>query len=307
VLLRILKDGRIDLSCLEEQVDAYAAAGVDGVYTNGTATEFHGQSDDAFADISTRVAQRCREHGLPFQLGATHPLPMATLDRIRLIRSLSPGAIQVVLPDWVPVDLETASRFLSRCAVVAGDVGLVLYNPPHAKTVLTPTDFIALADAVPGLVGIKCGGGDAAWYEAMRPVLESLSVFIPGHFMATGSSRGAHGSYSNMACLNPRATVAWNRQIKERPDDAMALERRIGRFMEKAISPILDSGYPGYACDKLMASVGGWADISPRLLWPHAGIPDRHKAEVRRWAEKLIPEFVEPTGTATTETPHAEH
>ncbi|MCP4386037.1 MAG: dihydrodipicolinate synthase family protein, partial [Hyphomicrobiales bacterium] len=225
--------------CLDEQVAAYAEAGVDGVYTNGTAAEFHCQSDADFREVSTRVARLCADHALAFQLGATHPLPAATLERIRFAGSLGPGALQVILPDWTPIDLATARRFLIRCADVAGDVPLVLYNPPHAKTVLTPADYLDLAEAVPQLVGIKCAGGDAGWYEAMAPVIARLSVFIPGHHMASGRARGAHGAYSNMACLNPTATVAWNRLITERPDAGLELETRIGRFMDNAIAPVL--------------------------------------------------------------------
>lgn len=292
VLLRVAEDGQIDFSCLDEQIAAYADAGVDGIYTNGTATEFHCQSNTDFREISTRVAELCRDHGLPFQLGASHPLPVATLERIRFARTLSPGAIQIVLPDWTPIDLTTAQRFLSRCAEQADGVSLVLYNPPHAKTVLGPADFLTLAQSIPALVGLKCAGGDEAWYERMKPVFERLSVFIPGHHMASGRSRGAHGSYSNMACLNPAATVAWGRSITAHPDKALELESRIGQFMDKAIAPVLDAGYPGYACDKLMASVGDWATITPRLLWPYEAVPDRFREPVVRWAKALIPEFV---------------
>ncbi|MHA1553383.1 MAG: dihydrodipicolinate synthase family protein, partial [Alphaproteobacteria bacterium] len=133
VLLRVAADNRIDLSCLEEQVDACAAAGVDGVYTNGTATEFHCQSDETFRDISRRVAHRCREHDLPFQIGASHPLPVAAIERVAFARSLVPGAIQIILPDWTSLDVATAQRFLLRCTEEAEGIGLVLYNPPHAK------------------------------------------------------------------------------------------------------------------------------------------------------------------------------
>ncbi|MCP4385206.1 MAG: dihydrodipicolinate synthase family protein, partial [Hyphomicrobiales bacterium] len=102
------------------------------------------------------------------------------------------------------------------------------------------------------------------------------------------------GAYSNMACLNPTATVAWNRLITERPDAGLELETRIGRFMDNAIAPVLTAGYPGYACDKLMASVGGWAEMSPRLLLPYVGVPDHFREPVIRWAGELIPEFVPP-------------
>lgn len=130
----------------------------------------------------------------------------------------------------------------------------------------------------------------------MAPVMQCLSVFIPGHHMASGRAKGAHGAYSNMACLNPYATVAWNRMIAECPDAARDLEARILSFIDEAIAPILAAGYPGYACDKLMASIGGWADITPRLIWPYEGVPERFAASVRRSAERWIPEFVRPLG-----------
>ena len=38
---------------------------------------------------------------------------------------------------------------------------LVLYNPPHAKTVCSPEQLAALAAAFPGLVGVKIAGDDA--------------------------------------------------------------------------------------------------------------------------------------------------
>ena len=291
-LLRVGDDGRLDLACLEEQIAVYAEAGVDGVYANGTAAEFHGQSDAEFCEISTRVAEICEDRGLPFQIGATHPLAQATLDRIRFARRLAPAAVQVILPDWTPIDVPAARRFLTRCAEESGEVGLVLYNPPHAKTVLSPADVAALAETVPGLLGIKCGGGDGDWYAAMAPVLERLSVFVPGHHMASGMLNGAAGSYSNMACLHPGATVAWRDRIATRPDEALALEGRVGRFMDKAIRPILDAGYPGYACDKFMAFVGGWTRITPRLMWPAQGVPEQLAPRVRRWAQELIPEFL---------------
>lgn len=301
VLLRIGEDGKIDHTGIDEQIEAFAQAGVDGIYSNGTATEFHCQSDEDFRDLSKQVARLCQDHNLPFQLGASHPLPVPTLERIGYARSLSPGAIQVTLPDWVPIDLGTAQRFLTRCVDEAGGNGLVLYNPPHAKTVLAPADYRELVTSVPELVGIKCAGGDGQWYRAMAPVLERLSVFVPGHHMASGRAQGAHGSYSNMACLNPSATVAWNRMITADPEKALALEARIARFMDQAIAPILEAGFPGYACDKLMASIGDWATITPRLLWPHAGVPDHFSGSVRAHAEDLLPEFIGPSALGSGE------
>jgi len=292
VLLRVREDGSIDANAIAEQVSAYAAAGVDGVYCNGTATEFHCQSDAEFETVGRATASAARAAGLPFQIGAAHPLPQGALSRVAFAASLAPDAIQVTLPDWTPITLDTAIRFLARCAETAQGVPLVLYNPPHARTAPDPAGFARLAEAVPQLIGIKCSGGDDAWYAAMEPVLERLSVFIPGHHHASGALRGAHGSYSNMACLGPAAAVRWGRLTRSDPDAALRTEARIATFMAEVIAPILAAGHPGYAVDKAMAAAGGWTAITPRLLWPCEGLGAADVARIATAARRHIPEFV---------------
>jgi dihydrodipicolinate synthase/N-acetylneuraminate lyase len=298
VLLRVREDGGIDLDAIAGQVAAHAPAGVDGVYCNGTATEFHCQTEEQFEAVSRATASAARAAGLPFQIGAAHPLPHGALSRVALAASLMPAAIQVTLPDWTPVDLDTAIRFLRACAETADGVPLVLYNPPHARTALDPRGFARLAESVPALAGIKCGGGDDAWYAAMAPVFDRLSVFIPGHHYATGVLRGAHGSYSNMACLSPTAATRWAVLTRADPDAARSTEVRIAAFMAEAIAPILAAGHQGYAVDKAMAAAGGWTPITPRLLWPCAGLGETEVARIAAAARRHIPEFVEASADA---------
>ena len=291
VLLDIDENGAPHLDCIGEQIAAFAAAGVDGIYCNGTATEFHCQDDATCHAVMKHTIDSARPIGLPVQLGASHPLAPGSLERIAMAAAMKPDAIQITLPDWAPVDLDAALAFLGRCAETADGCPLVLYNPPHAKTVLLPDQFTYLADAVASLIGLKCGGGDADWYAAMRPVFARWSVFIPGHHYASGVSQGAHGSYSNMACLNPKAAIDWARQCDNDPEGAFDLERRIADFMADAIAPMIASGRPGYACDKAMAVAGGWARISPRLMWPYRGAEPREVERIVHAARDHIPEF----------------
>ncbi|MFN3226038.1 MAG: dihydrodipicolinate synthase family protein [Hyphomicrobiales bacterium] len=290
VLCPVNASGQVDLSAIDSQVAAYAAAKCDGVYTGGTAAEFHSQSDNEFQAMSECLASSARAHGLPFQISAAHPLAPGSLARIAIAAKFKPDAIQVTLPDWTAIDLPTAQRFLERAAHAADGIPLVLYNPPHAKTVLSPDDLLALAKTHQNLIGLKCGGGDAAWYKKMAPLFDRLSVFIAGHHYASGTAQGAHGSYSNMACLSPRAAVAWKTMSAS---DAAALEARVGMFLDEAIAPLLARGLPGFACDKAMAAAGSWADISPRLLWPYGGATDDEVACILGSARRHIPEFID--------------
>jgi len=286
-------DDSLDSHRLAAEIDALIGFGVDGIYSNGTAGEFHTQSETEFDLISGILATRCNAAAMPFQIGVSHPVAHTMLARVNRIVALAPSAIQIILPDWFPVTNAEGIDFLRRMADASDGIGLVLYNPPHAKRRLTPGDLTILADAVPELVGVKVPGGDHAWYEEMQPLFRRLSVFIPGHTLASGFVKGAHGAYSNVACLHPGAAQRWWNRMQNDLTGAIELESRIRRFMEDHIVPFIrDRGYCNAACDRLMANIGGWADVGPGMRWPYRSIPGSEIPRLREIVRELLPEFI---------------
>jgi dihydrodipicolinate synthase/N-acetylneuraminate lyase len=294
VLLPIDAQDRIDMLRLADELDVLLASGVQGIYTGGTAGEFYNLTEDEFDAINALCANRCRSAAMPFQIGVSHMSPWLSLQRLSRARHLSPGAVQVVLPDWFPPSENESIAFLSRMAEVADPIGLVLYNPPHAKVTLTPAQFGNLARQVSGLIGVKVADGDASWYAAMRANAERLSIFVPGHRLATGILSGAHGSYSNMACLNPAASERWYQQILTNMDAAWKTQRRIQMLMDTHLAPLAArDGLSNQAIDKLLAAIGGWADIGTRLRWPYRGADIEEVGRLRPIAREILPEFFE--------------
>lgn len=286
------EDGSLDPGRLAEEVDTLIAMKVDGIYSNGTAGEFHCQLEHEFDQISSILAEKCTAAGMPFQIGVSHM--SAQISRARLQRALqwAPGAVQLILPDWFPTTEDENIRFLSEMAEVANGIGLVLYNPPHAKRVLRPAAVGRLASVVPSLIGLKTAGGDDAWYAEMREHLSKLSVFVPGHLLAAGIKRGASGAYSNVACLHPQATQQWTDLMAVDMNAALEMEQRIGQFMREYIAPfITEQHYCNAACDRFMALLGGWADVGPSMRWPYRSIPVEEVERLRPVASALIPEF----------------
>lgn len=291
LLLPIDTDDSIDGVRLADEIHRLISLGPNGIYSNGTTGEFYNQTEREFDEVSEMLATLCEKTGMPFQLGASHMSPMISLGRLRRAVALHPSAVQVVLPDWFVPTLDESAAFLERMAEVSEPVGLVLYNPPHAKRVLTPEEIGRLKEAVPLLVGVKVCDGDDRWYERMRKACHRLSVFVPGHHLATGLRKGAHGSYSNVACLHPGAAQHWWRQMQEAPEAAMELERRIRRFMGQCIEPFLRQGYSNMAVDKLLAAIGGWSRVGTRLRWPYKWIPEETADSLRVTAQDMLPEF----------------
>lgn len=294
LLLATDKKGNIDYSKLNDEIDVLIASKPNGIYSNGTAGEFYTQTEDEFIRVSEMLAVKCEKAGIAFQIGVSHMSPQISLERLKMIKHLEPGAVQVILPDWFPVTIDESITFLKKMEEEAAGISLVLYNPPHAKKVLKPEEWQILKKNVPSLQGVKVSDNnlDEDWYKSMRDNRDNLSVFIPGHHLASGIKMGATGAYSNVACLNPFAAQKWYNQIIEDREVALELEKRINQFMNVLIEPFITKHhYPNHACDRFLAFVGNWADVGSRLRWPYKSIPEDLADSFRVHAKKIIPEF----------------
>jgi dihydrodipicolinate synthase/N-acetylneuraminate lyase len=292
LLIPINNDDSIDYKSLSAEIDTLIAMGVDGIYSNGTAGEFYNQTEEEFDAISQLLAGKCQAAGMPFQLGACHTSPVMARERVKRAAALQPGAIQVILPDWSAPSMREVINYLKILTEIAEPVGLVLYNPPHAKKRLSPKEFFQLKEAGINLVGCKTVGGDAQWYAAMQKLAPGLSLFVPGHHLATGFSLGAHGAYSNVACIHPAAAQQWyNLMLTDLPQ-ALQIEKGIQLFMSRYIQPFISNqGYSNQAADKLLAAIGGWASVGTRLRWPYQGIDESEVVKLRPVAQEMMSAF----------------
>lgn len=292
IQLPILPDQRIDYETLQDEIEYLASTSVHGIYSNGTAAEFYNQTEAEFDEIHGLLASICKKVNRPFQIGASHMSPIISLERVKRSKSLDPFAFQIILPHWMKLNTHEIFAFLDRMIEAADPVPIVLYNPGHAQTYLTPIDFKRLSDKYPQIIGIKTGGGDAFWYEQCRSLQPDLAIFVPGHRLATGIKEGvAQGSYSNMACLDPNATRRWYDTMLDDIEESLRLEKRLQAFFEKCILPLSKSGYSDAALDKFLWSLRGRKNTHPRLRWPYQGIDPSLIHKVREVGEKAIPEF----------------
>lgn len=293
LLLPIRSDDGIDYELLGREIDAFVTAKVDGIYSNGSAGEFYAQTEAEFDEVQGLLAHRCQQAQMPFQIGATHMSPQLARERLRRTKALQPSAFQIILPDWFVPSWAEIETFLEGMIAAADGIPLVLYNPPHAKRSLQPAEWARIAERFPAIIGIKVPGGDAAWYQAMGPVFAKLSVFIPGHQLATGMQRGAHGAYSNVACLSPTGAQRWSDLCRRDLPAGLALEARIQRFWLGHIAPLITAEHlPNMAADKAAAVAGGWlTGLHQRLRWPYRSASDERVAAIARAARAELPEF----------------
>jgi dihydrodipicolinate synthase/N-acetylneuraminate lyase len=296
LLLPIGSDDAIDFSRLGDEIDHLVGASVDGIYSNGTAGEFHNQTEAEFDAIQSLLASRCSTAGTPFVIGACQMDARISLDRVRRAVAFRPDGIQVILPDWWPVTAAEATDFMMMVADAAGPVPLILYHPPHAKRVFAPAELAEILESVPQVVGVKLGDGDAQWYAEARRTLDRWGVYVPGHHLATGVSQGvAAGAFSNVACLSPVGAQRWTSLMMTDIEAARDIEIRLRTFLDTHIAPFgRDHGYSNAALDKLLAAIGNWADVGTRLRRPYRWIDPEIAAQLRPLAHAAIPEILAP-------------
>lgn len=294
LLLPINPDESIDFVRLGDEIDYLLASGVDGVYSNGTAGEFQTQDEAEFDRIQALLVDKCEKVSMPFQIGSSHMSAQVSLSRVARAAKLKPGAIQVILPDWVQPSVDEGIAFLQRAAEAADPVGLIVYNPPHAKRLLQPTDYSRISAAVPSVVGVKVAG-EQAWYAEIRKQAPKLSMFVGGHHLASGYQVGASGSYSNLACLHPKGAKRWYEQMKTDLAGALEFEARILGFFNEFILPLYyESHYAPPALDKFLAAIGGWGNVGTRIRWPYRWLSESEAKALQPIARDRLPELFAP-------------
>lgn len=282
----------IDYSLLNEGIAFLIQTSIHGIYSNGTAGEFYNQTEAEFDKISEIMAERCNRAGRVFQIGASHMSPIISLERIRRAKSLNPHAFQVIFPDWLPVTAEEQLFFLRKIAEEAEPIPVVLYLPGHAKTKLNSKDLQYLFDHIPELIGVKTGMITSDQYADMRELNRRMSVFVPGHHLATGiKEKIGSGSYSNVACINPDAARTWYDIILSDAERGVMIEKTIKKFFVQEIIPLASKGYSDPALDKLLAAVGGKIPVNTRLRWPYKSVDDKQVIAVRAAAKRILPDF----------------
>ncbi len=129
----------------------------------------------------------------------------------------------------------------------------------------------------------------------MQPVFAKSSVFIPGHTLASGLAQGAHGAYSNVACLSPAGAQRWYELCVNDPAAGARSQERIGAFWQANVAPLITThGMANMAADKAAAVAGGWLPgLNARLRWPYRGATPEMIARIAEAARREVPEWFE--------------
>lgn len=230
-------DGRIDFDGLEEHLERYVAAGVDGVVlSSGTGMHVYlsrAESDELVARGAKAIAGRVK-----VIVQASALLAQDVVARTRHAADCGADGVMVLPPFFEgPTDDQGVHDFYAAAA--EGGLPIIGYNVPQAVGVGISPELVNRLCEIPNFHTVKDSSGDLAAQTDLirsgRPVMNGADPLMPYALLA-----GAAGLIWGGANFAPRTCVALVAAAKERRWDEA---RAIWRALEPAMNLIWQGDY----------------------------------------------------------------
>jgi 4-hydroxy-tetrahydrodipicolinate synthase len=207
-------DERVDEESLRGQVERLVAAGIGGLWVNGTTGEFHAMEDAERSEVIAMVAEiyRSNEYGIDLvaQVGAP-----ATRRAVRLAEDAAEAgatALAAITPFYLEYEPRELMAYYGAIKS-AVPLPLVVYHlPSMTKTRIPEATMVQMVGD--GLVdGVKDSSNDLGWLRAVvdgcRRRGLSIRSFVGGAMLVDSSLLvGASGAMCAIANLVPAHCVA---------------------------------------------------------------------------------------------------
>lgn len=270
--------GRVDLDRMEQNIERYLAAGIEGfVLSSGTGMHVYLSPDEA-GQVIARGARVI--NGRARVIAQTSALMTGdVVTRTRQAADAGADGVMVLPPFFEgPTDDDGIVDFYAE--VAGAGLPVIGYNVPHAVGVeITPDLYRKLAQ-IPGFASVKDSSGDLAAQASLirtgLPVMNGADALVPYALLA-----GASGLIWGGANIAPRACLAVVQAATEgRWADARAAWARL----EPIMALIWSGDYVAsvYAAAELTGHGAG----SPRK--PLRGLPGDRIAAIREALGDLI-------------------
>jgi dihydrodipicolinate synthase/N-acetylneuraminate lyase len=289
LLLECDAAGRIDLAAIEAGTRHFAAAGVHGVYTADTASEFYTLEFEEWNELATHfraVAHACK---LPAGIGCTWTNQAGALRRIARARELGYDHIHLSQPYWFKLNDAAQRTFWRAVAEVAGDLPIVVYTGSQGQLPLDGALLRHLRDHCPAIAGTKSAGFDSVATVSLLLACPDLSHLVHETVLCAWVAQGAAGSFSNLVALCPALALRWfGLMAAGQWAEAFAIQVRVNCFYEEGLLPIRRAGY---VADKAMFALGRVPGATRTLRPPYPAVPDDLFRGLEAAARRHLPEF----------------
>lgn len=281
--------GRVDLDAITAGTRHFAAAGVHGVYTADTASEFYTLEYEEWDDLATHFRAISRELRLPAGVGCTWTNQAGILRRIARARELGYENIHLSQPYWIRLNDPAQREYWRAVAEVAGELPVIVYAGSQGQFPLDGTMLCRLREVCPAIAGTKSAGFDSVATNSLLLQCPDLAHFVHETVLCAWVAQGAAGAFSSLVALCPALALRWYDLMRAGEwTAAFAIQARVNRFYEEGLIPIRRAGY---IADKAMFALGRVPGATRAPRPPYTAVTDDLARGLERAASLHLPEF----------------
>lgn len=272
----------VDLSRLSDGVEKFVTAGVDVICTTGSYGEGYNLLFDEYKSLVQATVEAVDSRAVVI-VGCVGSNAREIVAKAKFVGSTKADGILLGLPNYFPLSLDNALRFVKEVAETVAPMPIMLYHNPLLHRTRIP------AAAIPALleknvIALKDSHRDTrGLMEVLHLSGKKLRVFVSCAQYYPYAELGAAGAWSIEASMGPAPVVALRDAIRAGDvERAIEITREITNVKEGE-APDLRWREVG---DKIAAREAGFLDPGP-LRTPYLTVPpevaERAKARAAYW------------------------
>lgn len=209
-VLPMTPDGEVDTTSLQAHIRQLVAAGVHGIWANGTTGEFYALDGERRAEV-VRQCVKAAAGRVPVVAHVGDTSTALVLRHAREALAAGAAAVSVLPPYFVGFGQAELKRHFRDLVQAIGQPVLAYHLPQLIPATLSVDSIVELAaDGV--LCGAKDSGSNMVWFRQLQRQLRASDFSLPcltgGSSVADlGYLLGAAGSVSSVGNLVPRHLV----------------------------------------------------------------------------------------------------
>ncbi len=240
-VLPMTPDGEVDTASLQSHIGRLVAAGVHGIWANGTTGEFYALDGELRTEV-VRQSVKAADGRVPVVAHVGDTSSALTLRHAREALAAGAAAVSVLPPYFVGFDQDELKRHFRDLAQAIGQPVLAYHLPQMIPATLSVDSIVELAaDGV--LCGAKDSGSNMVWFRQLQRQLRARDLSLPcltgGSSVADlGYLLGAAGSVSSIGNLVPRHLVRqYEAAVAEDWQLVLALQDQSEELITRMIPP----------------------------------------------------------------------
>lgn len=245
------------------------------VYIFGTAGEGYAVDTSQFQNIVNIFYEETRGESINAMVGLIGMSTPIILEKLHYAYDVGFRIFQISLPSWgVLTDAEVMTFFQGVCGVYR-DAKFLHYNLPRTGRVLEASDYRPIVDVIPNLVATKnTGGGHKRAAELVSQVGELQHFLGEGNFLQ-GCMYGECSLLATFGSLSPLKVKSYFEAAQQKDFPTMLImQKGFHDILQDLFQELAGERHIDGAYDKLWVRLGGFEEMTLRLLSPYSGFSE---------------------------------